>query len=71
MLMSGFRWNPEREEPIDSVTQKAPKCFESQQIKIWNGLVQWSFEADSMALYDPDYVQVLMVQSMEALSQSS
>ena len=59
LMMSGYGWAPEREEPIDSVTQKSPECFESQQVKIWCGLTQWSIQPKSVVVYDPDYVQVL------------
>ena len=38
LLMSGFGWDPEREPPLDSVSQKQPECFESQQIKVWKGV---------------------------------
>ena len=27
LMMSGFGWAPEREEPIDVVTQKSPECY--------------------------------------------
>jgi len=59
LMLSGFGWDPEREETVGSVTAKEPKCFESQQVKIWFGLLEWTFEAESVAMYDPDYVQVL------------
>ena len=58
-MMSGFGWEPEREEQIDSVTAKEPKCFENQQVKIWRGFIQWSLGAKSVVVYDPDYTQVL------------
>ena len=59
LMMSGFGWEPEREEQIDSVTAKEPKCFENQQVKIWCGFIQWSLGAKSVVVYDPDYTQVL------------
>jgi len=58
-MLSGYGWAPERGEPIGSVTQKNPECFESQQVKIWCGLTQWSIQPKSVVVYDPDYVQVL------------
>jgi hypothetical protein len=59
LMMAGFGWAPEREEDIDSVTQKSPECFENQQVKIWCGLIQWSLLPKSVVIYDPDYIQVL------------
>ena len=59
LMMSGFGWDPEREEPIDSVTAKEPECFENQQVKIWCGYIQWSLGAKSAVVYNPDYTQVL------------
>ena len=58
-MMSGFGWAPERELPIDAVTQKRPECYESQQVRIWCGLIQWSLQPKSVVIYDPDYIQVL------------
>ena len=56
LMMSGFCWAPEWEEPIAPVTLKKPECFENQQVKIWCGLCQWSIEAESAVIYDPEAV---------------